>query len=228
MKKKGFSLAELMIAMGVVGVVAAITIPMLVENAQRAQIGPKLAKAVSAFEQATAATLHEYEVERISDFGFEFGNNNNTPGSFLADYISKHLKLTLNNYNGGAIRPQPSSCIAEYSKNFTGDFQTPDGTIYLISHWFPANLNVKPHQSIKGYLGIDINGHSKPNKHGSDIFMFALYDDGSLRPMGGDNWNEGLSSCSWKTDCATNQEPKNPHACAGHIFENNLKVLYKQ
>ena len=91
----------------------------------------------------------------------------------------------------------------------------------------------------------------------TDTFRFSWWNDGSLRPQGGTNWNGGVIVCSkdsngncitdennndimeenardivggaeyWQTQCAKDAIPTNPEYCAGHIFENNLKVLYK-
>ena len=47
MKKNGFTLAEVLITLGIIGVIAAITLPTLMSDTTSAQIGPKLAKAVS-------------------------------------------------------------------------------------------------------------------------------------------------------------------------------------
>lgn len=43
---KGFTLAEVLITLGIIGVVAAITIPSLISKVQRAQIEPKLRKII--------------------------------------------------------------------------------------------------------------------------------------------------------------------------------------
>ena len=51
MIKKGFTLAEVLITLGIVGVISALTLPSLMNNHTKAQIGPKLAKAVSAFDK---------------------------------------------------------------------------------------------------------------------------------------------------------------------------------
>ena len=63
----GFTLAEVLITLGIVGVIAAITLPTLTQSTTTAQIGPKLAKAASAFEQANKALLDAYDVDRLSD-----------------------------------------------------------------------------------------------------------------------------------------------------------------
>ena len=46
MIKKGFTLTELLITLGIIGVVAALTAPALNINANNAKAGPALAKAV--------------------------------------------------------------------------------------------------------------------------------------------------------------------------------------
>ncbi len=57
MLKKGFTLAETIIALGIIGVVVAITTPIVIHSTAKAQVGPKLAKTVAIFEQANAAIL---------------------------------------------------------------------------------------------------------------------------------------------------------------------------
>ena len=69
MKKSGFTLAEVLITLGIIGVVAALTAPALVQNAGSAQIGPKLAKAVSTFELANQNMLNEMEASTIAASG---------------------------------------------------------------------------------------------------------------------------------------------------------------
>ena len=50
MKKKGFTLAEVLITLTVIGIVAAITLPSLTTNVQKAQTGSTLAKAINSLE----------------------------------------------------------------------------------------------------------------------------------------------------------------------------------
>ena len=57
MKRKGFTLSEVLITLGIIGVVAALTLPSLISDTSSAQIGPKLGKAVSMFEQANERTF---------------------------------------------------------------------------------------------------------------------------------------------------------------------------
>lgn len=87
MLKKGFTLAETIITLGIIGVVVAITTPIVIHSTAKAQVGPKLAKTVAIFEQANAAILQT--------------NNSNT---MLAKYYKNNAfdyekySADLNNY----------------------------------------------------------------------------------------------------------------------------------
>ena len=66
MKKSGFTLAEVLITLGIIGVVAALTAPALVQNAGTAKIGPTLSKVVATLENANEQMLHDNEATNIS------------------------------------------------------------------------------------------------------------------------------------------------------------------
>ena len=65
-KKLGFTLAEVLITLGIIGVVAALTAPALVQNAGTAKVGPTLAKVVSTMENANEQILHDEESTKLS------------------------------------------------------------------------------------------------------------------------------------------------------------------
>ena len=69
MTKNAFTLAEVLITLGIVGTIAAITLPSLMTNTTTAQIGPKLAKAVSVFEQAMENVMPQLEVKAVRKGG---------------------------------------------------------------------------------------------------------------------------------------------------------------
>ena len=49
-KTKGFTLAEVLVGLSIVGITAALTIPQLVKTIQKVETGPKLSRAVQQFE----------------------------------------------------------------------------------------------------------------------------------------------------------------------------------
>ena len=211
MKKNGFTLAEVLIVLAIIGTIAAITLPALMTDTTSAQIGPKLAKAVSMFEQANEALLNANSVDTLSDAGLT------SSVATYTDELSRHLKGAAN----GAT------------------FLTKDGMLYTytISAANPANTSDPGHMQRIGDVTVDINGSSKPNVDGTDIFYFTWWNDGSLRPKGATNWGGELDKennyvggdVTWTSKCprAENGAVTDYTFCAGHVFENNLKVLYR-
>ena len=235
MKKFGFTLAEVLITLMIIGVVAALTLPSLINETTSAQIGPKLAKAVSVFEQANETLLNTNSVDNLTDAGMitedEEGN------VLLSEYInqlSNHLKISEYTYPEetqfakGEDEEQEEGLVVGATFADGTPFITKDGMIYVINKdQTPSDVSVPAHKQRIGNVYIDINGPSKPNELGTDIFVFTWWNDGSLRPVGGNNWDGSGASQGWETYCPKDAVPTDYKACTGHIFENNLKVLYK-
>lgn len=232
MKKSGFTLAEILIVLAIIGVVAAITLPGLLTDTTSAQIGPKLAKAVSMFEQGNEALLNAESSDSLSDAGVI--DNASAYGNSLSNY----LKISPFTYPTGTAQTATHS-IAKAVCSLTGEYSkaTPfiskDGMLYLISlnadekGAVTIGAGTTPHRQLLGNVYVDINGARRPNAVGTDIFAFTLWNDGSLRPVGGANWNEASGQCTWQTNCPNGAVPTDYYACTGAIFENNLKALYK-
>lgn len=266
MKKNGFTLAEVLITLAIIGVVAALTLPTLTHNTTNAKIGPALMKAVSAFEQANQALLNEYSADALTDTGITFSTVESTETGEVGNYtteLSNHLKLTTTTYispedisNPGTTKctegvdPFPASATyyedgdLDYTAQPRNIFMTKDGFIYIITRsvkhitsncggenqdacgWYESQVEgVNPHQQRIGSVFIDINGVAGPNEYATDLFVFEWYNDGSLRPAGGSG-TASAAACHWRDKCPAGAIVDG-RACAGHVFENNRKVLYE-
>ena len=206
MKKSGFTLAEVLITLGIVGVVAALALPSLIADTTKQQIGPKLAKAVSSFEQANEALLSENGVDYLTDVYSD--------AKVYVEALGNYMKCSR---DGATLTAK-------------------DGVSYTINSDLSTSTSesYKPHNNyVKSTVTVDLNGPSSPNVSSEDIFKFGLYNDGTLRPVGGDIvWNAdgaGKANTKWNSSgkCEADTEPGTPDYCAGHIFANNFKVLYK-
>lgn len=63
MKKVGFTLAEVLITLGIIGVVAAMTIPNLIANTRSSQYRSAFKKAVSTLSQAARMSQAQYDFD---------------------------------------------------------------------------------------------------------------------------------------------------------------------
>ena len=80
MKNKGFTLAEVLITLGIIGITAALTLPALINMHQEAGMGPRLAKAQQTMEDAIGRVMVDNPDRTLSEMKGELGSK-------LPDYI---------------------------------------------------------------------------------------------------------------------------------------------
>lgn len=213
MKKSGFTLAEVLITLSIIGVVAAMTLPNLQTDIVQRQIGPKLAKAVSTFEQASEALLNERMSDSLIDADIVSTAASNSTGNDLASNLTDFMKASS---DGATVTAK-------------------DGTYYQITINNGNTSYKQPHNNLVGSVLIDIDGNAKgADSLAEDRFRFSLYDDGSLRAYGSANYlgSKGTTTTTtpWLNNCDKTHSPNTnakKEACTGYIFENNLKADYK-
>lgn len=91
---KGFTLAEVLITLGIIGVVAAITIPELVNSCNEATTVSKVKKMNSTLSNALRLAIAENDTVDSWDFENVGGNVSSTKNSqMLAENLMPHLKV---------------------------------------------------------------------------------------------------------------------------------------
>ena len=181
--KCAFTLAEVLITLGIIGVVAAITLSIVINDIKGKKLKAQLEKSYSILGQALSSAQNE--------FG-DIINYNNHHHDFRDTFIKQfanayncwdndtHTCLTSNTrpneyktYNGSEL----------YTLRFDdGNFILQDGTFVIIENG-DGRLE----------LTVDVNGkNNKPNRWGHDLFTFQIMDDGKLVPMGADGTRTDL------------------------------------
>lgn len=61
--KKGFTLAEVLITLGIIGVVAAMTIPTLIQNTNSVKFASQFKKSISTLSQAALMSQAQYDID---------------------------------------------------------------------------------------------------------------------------------------------------------------------
>lgn len=254
MKKFGFTLAEVLITLSIIGVVAALTAPALVQSVGSAKVGPSLAKAVSTFTTANEMMLAQEELNSIQPGLFTVTSAGGVGKSFTKTYwstMNKYMKVVTGGgvktyYQYNSKEPYTQTLVGGAQTSFEVDslkmttstlcgYTSEDGIVYYIhftTKQKPSDDYADiPSNQLIGDLYIDINGAAKPNKIGKDLFRFYLYNDGSVKPYGGAAYDKTIAAADlklWSND--NNCDDKgvnNPDTCAGSIFENNHKVIYQ-
>lgn len=176
----GFTLAEVLITLGVVGVVAAITMPTVIHKIQMAVLQAQFKKTYSALSNAIEKTRvdTEYSLKCYDDSSSadcpEFNDK------FQSQF--KVIKVCENNaYSNGCIGDIKGINTFTPDKNSTTDVtRVPvyhDNRIknnqyaFVTSGGFTVIYYFKSTRAI--YL-VDTNGPKKPNKWGYDVFGFSM------------------------------------------------------
>lgn len=100
MKKPGFTLAEVLITLGIIGIVAALTTPTLVQNAGTAQVGPALAKAINNWDVANESLLNDNKTSSLRAIGI----TDNSEDAYI-DLLSNYLKISAFSNSTGRYTP---------------------------------------------------------------------------------------------------------------------------
>lgn len=177
MKKKfAFTLTEILIALGVIGIVSAITVPALSNNWQKRAHATKLHKVYNDFQHA----LERYMTDNRASNLFEVVGG--TPNAFLNNYF-KVVKTCGGNISAGCFADSYKTIEGTVTNNpnFTGqNVVLANGVAVAYSRNNAANAAANRITTTYGTLIVDINGVQGPNIAGRDLFEMIVFPDGVL------------------------------------------------
>ena len=255
MKKLGFTLAEVLIALTIIGVVAAMTIPSLVTEHKKDVFAKSLSAAVSDLETAFTTYIMTDPNVAYTLFDTEMYKNNTfndldeaLKGRIKLKKVADDMKEYYPDINGVKIKAlNPKLKTDALTENYNNGpvYETKKGFAFIINIMDKNHTDTKPipektkDEILKEggslYLRaanilIDVNGKNKPNTVGRDIFAFLLGSDGYLYPYGGKDANifdENILLFT-ETNCPSNikQAPENTFTCTERLIRNNYKMDY--
>lgn len=231
MKLKGFTLAEVLITLALIGVVASLTMPALMSNVQKQQVGPALAKAINTLETANQnykASHSVNDIRRVCS-----GSHQSSLFACLIDdgqinvvYLEDELRPVYHKFNSD----NTFSYIHGGDDDYVA-YQSSDGMIYYVMMGDTGIIEIDSTKK-KKYSGeyyivdVDINGTKGPNTDGKDLFSLAVDTKGIVIPLGGALWGDYTNKdVQWKTSCNKDQVTL-ALTCAGSIADNGWKVIY--
>lgn len=178
-KNKAFTLAETLVVMGIIGVVAALTIPNLSSSTANKENVARVQKAYSTLNEAFERVQAEYgNIQRWPSRDFDWNGDNAT--DIFANRMSEYLKVSKN-----CARNANQGCMAS-SVKFLNGTSTSSGyaaandaktSVYKMILADGTGLAI---QVASGaiYMNVDIDGPRKGSgTFGKDLFGFT-YDNG--------------------------------------------------
>ena len=209
-RRVAFTLAEVLITLGIIGIVSAMTIPTLVKNYQKKVLNNQFMQTYAILSQALRLTT--------SQIGYMpkcYYKSSATPVDYSG--CKEFWKIFYSNLKVSKICEENAlelGCIAKYRGIDTiineqrpdavvpdgyeniGQYQT-SGCAYWRENRLHNDIRVlvlnsgvsilefvpNKHQHAFPLIAVDINGKSAPNKWGYDLFEFALEFDGNKYTM---------------------------------------------
>ena len=233
MKKRGFTLAEVLITLGIVGVVAALTAPALVMSSRNEANAARLSTVVSNMENAFQSAIAQEGVDNLygtslwdqNEISATTGNRALFVGRLGQYMILNGYKDNQRTFYGNGVEVHAMSNTGGVGQvtqipNTPFVIETKNGAAIFVHTYRRNNLAAQRTAAINAgctlytvaaAITVDVNGKNGPNVFGRDIFTFALGENGVLYPFGGRDTDRINDSGQWDatsqmTSCTDNDK----------------------
>ena len=208
MIKKGFTLAEVLITLAIIGVIAAISVPSLIQKTNQAELITAWKKEFATISQAA----NKYAFESGTIPNYTTGNKYITAFQNYVKYIKTCDSTALDGVCWHNANEWYKLNGAAYSSSFNSNTEwgaaiANDGSMWAFQSGTgscaasPTNYN-DVSQRCAG-VSIDVNGFKKPNTVGKDIFRVMLFADGTVTPISSDTVSTGTTKINAACDSTT-------------------------
>ena len=231
LKSAAFTLAEVLVTLGIIGVVSAMTVPTLMQNYQRQSYVTQLHKVYNELSQA----LLRYQTDKNA---INFKEAGLSGSEAYTEFQKNYFKAV---QDCGTTQ---TPCFASSYKKMSGsstNFKCKYGCMSLASG-----------AAIGGYgngtngvyeIVVDVNGQKGPNIFGRDAFTMYIYtaqnviDDLALKnpdDMNDSTWDSESSvpltqdqrEKNFQRACQGDAKPGEWHGCFGKILNDNWQMNY--
>jgi len=221
--KQAFTLAEVLITLAIIGIIAAITIPSIVANHQKRTLETQFAKTYRTLQ--TAVNLAVAEHGDISTWDWKETYANDEKNAFVEKYLLEHLNIVKYcklDKETGCFQQEPYKALdgSDWGPfgNSSPSVVLADGTLVDFLHRVFANTNALS-------LRVDLNGGKKPNVLGKDAFIFDIYQSTSeFLPRGVYKNNSTMDKTT--VEYMQNNCKSSGSHCAAKIVLDGFKINY--
>lgn len=240
MKQTAFTLAEVLITLGIIGVVAAMTLPALLNRTQNKELEAQFKKAYSELNQVAQLFKVENGVS-VSEYVASIATGSSTTNA--NNFIPKLMKY----YKGSKSFDDTKFSSTDEDGNVQSiryDIYTMNGTKLAMGPCDDGGFYSEVGGRIYSFVGdpvnqgedgpvvcVDINGMKGPNKYGYDLHIFYFTTDGFVFPMGQPHKNTTSDTylgdhgsvnffVTGKDYCKSTSAVANQGACAYYAMQN--------
>ncbi len=214
----GFTLAEVLVTLGIIGVVSAMTVPTLMQNHQRKTYVTQLHKFYNELSQALIQYQTDKNALNLKEAGL-------TDDNALKSFFQSYFKVV----NDCGSEQEPCFAPTNVYRKINDSEQI--GT-YLTGGYFSitSGASVGFASTITGdrvaSVYVDINGSKGPNIAGRDIFAIYIYNDGTVDDWSADGSkpDKDVRDTNYAADC--DSASNDWTGCFGKILNDNWEMTY--
>ena len=217
--KRGFTLSELLLSLTIVGIVAVLTVPVLINNIQKKLFSTQIKNMAAEIEQLAQDLLLSNRTRDLADT--DFGD----PEKLLSDdhfSISKTCGKEQSLANCWKTSATGKDKVTYKSLN-KSDVDLANGLTIILKNGVMLRYDLQSNDGkTLGRFAVDVNGNDKPNIFGRDFFNFYITPKGHIVDISTVNsenadLNTKISKCKTESDASY---------CYGALVDNNWKMDY--
>lgn len=233
--KKGYTLAEVLICIAIVGVVAALTLPKLVNKTNKSTLGATLARTVELTQTGMTNIIQEanrnsedgnavvglsaIQKKDIGLDGEDYIMDDDNYGSLLRGFFDSedfddYATANIKDYTGADINEAISADLNVFR------FKKLNSAVIFQK---AQNLDNADRDTIVARVIIDANGVAAPNRFGEDVFLFGLTNNGTLIPAGSKQYNDFDDNVAVDACADTAGDGL---ACAARVMADKWEIKY--
>ena len=180
-KKLAFTVAEVLITLGIIGVVAAMTIPTLISKYHEKQTYTRLKETYSIIAQALRSVEEEYGTPDDWNLSQEFYKSEDSLK------IAKILLTSLKVAQDCGVKANSSCMYNGRYKYLDGSYASSYGNFktykIVLMNGTSVSFGVYTPNELIDFF-VDTNGAAPPNQVGRDLFVFGYFKNKGLYPLG--------------------------------------------
>lgn len=240
----GFTLAEVLITLGIIGVVAALTLPTLINRIQNHVLENQTKHFYAMITQAIKRYMADQGVDSLSNTPFYYAYDEENSEHDAQNYensrkeVDRFVKSYLKVAKICDVNENPYDCFSEKISKISGvtseNYVYLSDYIYVLIDGYTLAISA-PDSFYPGTIKFDVNGKKGPNVSGRDIWYVSIFHDGSIDEGGlTPECRNGKTRCVPLSEitedrfqsCMSAHQDIYGFGCFGHFKANNFKFDY--
>ena len=226
MKKRAFTLAEVLITLGIIGIVAALTLPGIIENHKKKVTAESVKKAYSVLKQVQAMAENDYG--DIANWGYRDINEIN---QWVQTYFEPYVKV-LNSGVGTEHRNFGIPTIHRLDTDISLNNRNPMTPNYIVvtggqpfAYGFFRGKTVSIYTTVYVYVNKMKSSTKSYAIMGKDVFAFSFMDDFGFIPKFLDYDRDELLKEGTMGGNSCNRKAGSGAACTAVIMKDGWRIL---